>query len=314
MTIDAEFNMTMKYVHVLTINLLLGITFLGLSSTALAAEILLRAPTEINAISYIAIVGEIKAGDAKQFEEILQKASPLIVVNLYSPGGDLIEAMNIAALVREKFLITSAPDSLSCRTIQLDFPGWDWWPKNQPKELACTCNSACMAIWVAGVHRGGGSTYDVLENFDSREAGIGIHRPYFDKNYFSSLPADEAETEYRRLTDLYFKFLAEMGTPESIIEETLAIPSDEIRFLQEAELERIRGYIPAIDEWLKAHCEVFSTEESNELFDLWEKGRNRELSNAERFYVEHLETKEEASRKCIRGLLIKEQRARLNVQ
>jgi len=121
------------------------------------------------------------------------------MVHLDSNGGDGLEAMKIGRLIRKLHLSTSAPltwgdDTLVC-------PNYIEKKKNAPD--ACVCYSSCFLIWAGGVSRHGNS--------------ISVHRPYFSKEYFKGLSAEEAKKKYRDLSNGVKNYLIDMDIPIQVI-------------------------------------------------------------------------------------------------
>lgn len=104
----------------------------------------------------------------------------------------------------------------------------------------CACNSACFFI-IAGA----------VERLSSNSTGV--HRPYFDKNYFESLSPSQARIEYERMKSYATKYLREMNIPESIIDLIFSVSSNDIRDLTHAEDMLIRK-LPWIEETYLARC------------------------------------------------------------
>lgn len=252
-----------------------------LSQSAQAADIIVEPTFTPRENTRIAIVGTIETGDAKKFRGVLQKSYPQIIVDILSPGGDLLEAMKIGEMIRENFIMTWGPESLQCVSLQLDeAPGpmpdmRAWWPSHVPKSTACSCYSACFLIWSSGVIRYGGvNAFGALARYQPNlgnrpeETYFGIHRPRFNPEYFSGLSARDAEEKYDNLVASLLQFLGDMNVPRNIRERMLAVPSDDLYFLSSVELKSLQGPIPAVDEWLRSKCAHLSKRERDDFFDL----------------------------------------------
>ena len=171
----------------------------------------------------ILIEGTIKKGDLAAFKHAVDSISqttvfkingvPLITIDLDSPGGDVMEAIEIGRIIRSRFLTTGAV-------------------KQQ-------CSSACVFILIAGVMRA-----------VSDAARIGLHRPYFDPAYFSSLSAEQARSKYNELVEQLRRYFFEMGGDERAFRILMRTPSDKIYFVNEREIEafEFRGNDPAWQE------------------------------------------------------------------
>ena len=133
--------------------------------------------------------GEIVSGDYEKFLYTAKSAGALPDwVFLNSNGGDIIDAMKLGELFRKSLITTNA---------------------------RVQCDSACFIMWVGGVQR-----------FTSDP--IGMHRPFYDRKYFSELSADVAETEYKKLQTLTEKYLQRMDVPQHVIDTMITVDSSEM--------------------------------------------------------------------------------------
>lgn len=161
--------------------------------------------------------GEIVPGD---LEKIVEAVSPPGSFPKYftidSTGGDVVEAMRIGHFIRE-----TASGTLVTKT----------------------CASACVFILVAGVSK------TVLAS-----SAIGLHRPYFKPETYSSLSLNEVVDGYEKVRDITRKYLTDMEVPTSYIEKMFSIASDDVYFLSEAEKNRLVISPSAYSEWIQAKC------------------------------------------------------------
>ena len=224
----------------------------------------------------ILIKGDIQIGDSQKFlktmQEIKQQNCTIGIVSIISNGGDVIEAIDIGSNIRKNLITTQAPSdghfsdgsSLppSCRSISnSNFSEMDKWEKMPPQDYPCDCNSACFLIWAAGVVRIGTS--------------LGLHRPYFSKEYFQGLPAAEVEEKYKKLSSLVRTYLSSMDIPNDIIDEMFSHSSEDIYYLYlrgtEGNMQQfIKGlrYSPFFQELLIAKCPRLTDEEMKVFQDL----------------------------------------------
>lgn len=174
--------------------------------------------------------GKIVEGDAEKFkDELLKWENPPTVFYINSPGGNVLEAFAIGEFVRSS-----------------QIPVWS----------GGLCASACVYIFVAGVERW----------VSLPEGKIGLHRPYFDKSYFSNLNQIEAESEYNDLLRLSKAYLRRMGVSDEIINRIHKTSSGELDFLSQKEAKDVFGLsLPFYDEWLAAKCGRDSAEDSRVL-------------------------------------------------
>jgi hypothetical protein len=139
-------------------------------------------------------------------------------VELDSVGGDISEAEAIGRTIRAHFLYTFVGDGK-------------------------VCASACVLILAAGVDR------VVLPG-----ARIGVHRPYFDPNYFGGLSAQEARNKYDALRGAVKSYLAEIAASDDLFREMDRVESSSVRFLSDREILRLglAGEDPAWEELTEA--------------------------------------------------------------
>ena len=184
----------------------------------------------------ILIEGEIQPGDYLKFFESILIANPWVyTVEIFSPGGDLTEAMLIGRAIRKLRLKTEVPSKRDAEAIEFYRNIRAVSPEN------VTCASACFYIFVGGIHRFGGV--------------LGIHRPYVYHEQLRSMSGGEADMAFqaiRRDSDAYLK---EMGVPESIIEIVNSTGSHDIHWISGAEKDQhFSGLIPEYQEWVNARC------------------------------------------------------------
>lgn len=201
------------------------------------------------------IKGEIVRGDYDRLQSLVQKRNAFpLNMRIASPGGDVVEAIRIGRLARKALL--------------------DVYPEIQ------RCNSACALIVFA-------SAVNPDDDF-----GIGLHRPYYEKNYFAGLSFDQAQVKHKALDQSVRDYLKEMDVPTAIIDKMMAVSSDEVFYLNRRRYREEQGVRPpAVDEWLKARCGSIP---ANELEDQKDLGHlswldNFYKPNIDREYLEQLE-------------------------
>jgi len=84
---------------------------------------------------------------------------------------------------------------------------------------------------------------------------MGVHRPYYVKEYFSTLSSSEASKAYIALEKEVRSYLSEMGAPQSIIDRMFNRASNQIDLIPDNEF---RNYYKSeesfLEEWLIAKC------------------------------------------------------------
>ena len=177
--------------------------------------------------------GEIVHGDAEKFVTSLLK-SQVMAASLYvsSSGGDLVEALRIADIVKGlRFQVFVAKGK--------------------------TCISSCFFIWLAGASRytGYGLVNDdgILAPQARRERAfgvIGIHRPYL-KNPLGTPDATARQEEGMRKVRNY---LVSVGLAQYLIDEMMSRPSNDVYWLRAKDIESIGEHPPGIEETLITKC------------------------------------------------------------
>lgn len=179
----------------------------------------------------ITIEGPIEIGDFDRFVTQIfqsnQKGGPGPVY-LASPGGNFVEAMRIGHLIRELKLTVFAPEVK-------DHP----WSRLKRLENNL-CASSCFFIYAAGVQRFGKI--------------LGVHRPYLSKKDYEDLTLDAAANTHSNIQDISSAYLRTMGVPSSISEKIMAVSSEQIKWLTNAEVDELYGLISEYQEWFKARC------------------------------------------------------------
>jgi hypothetical protein len=165
--------------------------------------------------------GEIHSGDYERFIEFMSKDmlkyadSPKLMV-LASNGGDLVEALKIAELLKQMFFNVYVLDA--------------------------KCASACFFLYLSGTYR------------YARPGLLGIHRAYFDPRYFAGLSASEAQKRQAALTQATRNVLDESGVPQYLIEKMNQTSSAQVYWLDDEDLDRIGSRPAWYEELMIAKC------------------------------------------------------------
>ena len=195
-------------------------------------------------INRLKIEGEIVPGDYDRLIEIIKYiGQPPINYILNSRGGDVMEAIKIGTMIRDTYTPVSVPDN-------------------------AVCASACFFILVGSPNR---SIWYATH--------IGIHRPYFNKLYFSSLSASEAENKYRKLQATVKNYLLNMGVPQSFTDMMYTISSDDVNWISAANFEEKIGKMsPFYEELLISKCGHELTDDEFEILTNKDKKYSEKLS------------------------------------
>ena len=147
------------------------------------------------------------------------KSSKYVVIELASPGGDVIAAIEIGRIFRQHLFWTQVVD------------------------FGSGCYSACVLLLAGGAVRTA-----------IAESKVGIHRPRFDAAYFANLDADTARKRYASMAASVRSYLEEMGISPRLFDMMMQVSSSSVRFLTQQELEEtgLDGTDPAYEEWVNA--------------------------------------------------------------
>lgn len=204
--------------------LIFALLTLCLSGSACAADI-----HWIPLSSILKVEGEIVKGDQAELINAIQHyyIPPRLPseIQITSPGGDVIEALKIAAFVKKSFVTVTPQDQ---------------------------CNSACFFIVAAAAKR------KILTD-------IGVHRPSYDKSYFAGLDLLAAQQRYQQLNKDILDFLHGNRVPDSVIQKMMNTPSSELSYIKPSEFVSLMGDgSPAYLEWLDAKCGSLDPDEEDD--------------------------------------------------
>lgn len=224
-------------------------TLLCTGSAVGAAEIKFRdVDLGSYAIRWISVEGEIESGDFIKLSAAFDTKHLVTMIDFWSPGGDVDEAIKIAELMNDKLPLVNGPSD-DCRErsdlSQRNFP-------RNPKN--CVCYSACAIIWLTAAKRHFGQN-------------VGVHRARFKSEYFAGLSAAEAEKKYRYLLNQLTVFLTAHDVPQVIVEKMNTTPSNDIYVLSADDIEQVGETRPFLAELLQARCNEF-IEVANEIRSL----------------------------------------------
>ena len=151
-----------------------------------------------------AAVARIDAQNGNRINDI-----PFVTVELDSPGGDVVEAVEIGRAIHQRFMMT------------LVRPGHE-------------CVSACVFILVAGaVHT------------PADDASIGLHRPLLVS--WRNMTSTEAHARYDDLMRYLHDYFLRLGVSEAVWSMMMRTDSDDMRYFGPRELDQLglRGEDPA---------------------------------------------------------------------
>jgi hypothetical protein len=198
------------------------------------------------------ITGAIDEADVSHFKEIVSPLTSLdgieILVEVNSPGGKVIPAMEIGNIIRDNWLWTSLVI-------------------NDPTAV---CYSSCVLIFAAGAVR-----------IQPDLPAIGIHRPFFEAELFAGLDKTEAKQKYDALLSNVRLYLGKMGMAPELYQAMIQVPSNELRNLTAAEIRNwnISGDDPAYTEYRRAQNVAKYGQAKMHEFDDWRKSIDSCMEN-----------------------------------
>lgn len=209
----------------------LFISLLWITSVSLAADI--SVVNDENERYEILLEGEIVKGDYDKFLSLVKdKGMFPAELHLKSNGGDALEAIKLGKLINKSFIKTYI-------------------------RLGDNCHSSCFILWAGGTIR-------YVSSLPPLMSKVGIHRPKYSEQYFSSLSISEARSKYDEMEIMVQKYLTDMRIPQSIIEGMLRTPSDRVKLLSSEDINKLNGQDPTSYEWLVAKCGNLTKSEMND--------------------------------------------------
>jgi hypothetical protein len=189
------------------------------------------------------IKGPIIAGDFDRVYELVRASGgKLSDFRLNSPGGSVIEAIQIGRLFRQRLVSVVAPvDERGTQSLV-----GDWF--NAEMRLcqgsSCVCASACALIWLGGV---------------SRVGNVGLHRVSTIDPSFRLLPPHEASALYRQWLTATKEYMIEMEAPSVVIDTMIQTSSADMVFVSHEKYGLEAP--PSIAEWVKSSCGAVTVED-----------------------------------------------------
>lgn len=193
----------------------------------------------------IVMTGPIVVGDAKKLQSKFPKHAAVVEIFLASPGGDVEEALKMAALIDRSFVTVIAPQKHK-ETVGSNGVGKSESDsrcrEHQIRVADCSCASACALIWIVAKTRADG---DVL-----------IHRPHFEQQSFSKMSNSEAIRAYTEMEKNLRQFLLASAIPNALVDKIFSVPSSSAKYLTKDEistLPRNSGF----EELMYSRCRTF---------------------------------------------------------
>jgi hypothetical protein len=243
----------------------------------------------------IHLEGTIVSGDYEKLKSIALhldgRSNPFpITLNLFSPGGEVTEAIKMGRLVRSLRWQTRAPNGETGQdTKKLQMQSL----KNP--EVNYMCASSCFLIFVAGIERsvGGYRSY-------TGSPVLGIHRPYLSETELKAISSKDAITTSSKVRTVVENYLREMSVPSKYANMMFSIPKDQIQWLTPSDVHSdLAGFIPELKDWVDARCDS-RTDIEKHLSQTLEANVKREkmLSPEDKILWDKLADKDNERRQC----------------
>ena len=209
-----------------------------LSLSAHGADIWTESASTSSPAVNVFFEGKVVAGDYVRLRTLLKEQGPKVErVYLFSPGGDLGQALQISELIKRLQLRTSGPAVWYDDTVR-PVPECRAGRPRDPRN--CMCASSCFVIWAAGGERD--------------RSVLAVHRPAFEPEAFGALPLSEAEARYEKLLSRMGEYIDSLRVPADLKEKMLSTPARDA-YIFESPDEMI-GLAPAFDEWIAAMQDI----------------------------------------------------------
>lgn len=192
----------------------------------------------------ITMTGEITPGDAERLASIFMAVKP--IANYYpypnslyinSPGGDVSEAIRIAELVKTLGIsVATVPDGRG------------------------VCASSCFLIYVAAIKRNA-TGIDILLTSGAKGnlSPLGVHRPFFRAPVAGPTGSQQQE---QLMADMR-AYLVKAGVSHDIIDKMMSHASNDIYWLNAADVRALGPFSPGVEEQLISECGYNAKRESN---------------------------------------------------
>jgi hypothetical protein len=229
---------------------------------------------------FVEIKGAVESGDLNKIQIaasqlLISKSEPAalrrpLTFHINTSGGDALEAMKIGGFFREILAAAQSYGRMiyaigSKEEAQLSSrkdPDYVFIPataKIQEDNIVRNYSAGVLMFYgaVKRAHR---------DNTDQRGYPktlripvMGVHRPYFSKDYFSGLTPSQADVAYQQLETAVRSYLSRMGAPQVLADRMFTRPSTEIELIPDDEFRKFyKSEESFLQEWLIARCGVAS--------------------------------------------------------
>ncbi|MBX2878312.1 MAG: hypothetical protein KTR32_00190 [Granulosicoccus sp.] len=219
---------------------LLVTSLLGLS-TASGVEILIpSSDTESESLETSwTLRGEIEKGDFDKLISAIRRAGRIpSSIALDSEGGDVNEAINLGHFFRKALIGYRGVDG----------------PDGKPMQSECS--SACALIYFGAARK---------LTQDNSLTRIGLHRPYFVREYLVNLTPEQASSQYQLAENTIREYLQEMHVPDAVADVMFETEASSMSYFNDHELSEWIAEKSDYRLWLAANCIELQDKERQDL-------------------------------------------------
>lgn len=168
--------------------------------------------------------GEIEPGDARRFAQFVLAGRDRFIehggrVVFVIDGGDVPEALRIGELLREALVEAWLPDAASSR-----------------------CVSSCFFMYAHSASR------------SAVADSVGLHRPYYDPDALAKASPAAVRASYENLAAQLRTRMEQLSVPVALVERMFGLPSGEVYWLSQQDLEALGRRQVWFDDFLAARC------------------------------------------------------------
>ena len=199
---------------------------------------------QMDDIGTVVFSGEIQSGDAERIAAALIAIKPAFKdvyvlphsLEINSKGGDVKEALKVAALVKATFLHV-----------------------NVISRGRGVCASSCFFVFLAGQKRVASGIDTIAQEGAARTLGpLGIHRPYYRAPEGGPASAKKQEDTMREVAT----YLQSERVAQYLIDEMMAHASNNIYWLTSRDLKSLGSYQAGVEEEIISKCGYDSQREA----------------------------------------------------
>lgn len=210
---------------------IISLVFLLCGNVAYGAQFNLDCPQLFGGQSCtLYLYGSIEKGDSAALREILRRPEHKNLyksgqLDLDSPGGDVHEAIKMVEIMKE-------------------------WIGTASVSPGSVCASACFIIWI------GSPVHILVKNVIKPDAvgKIGLHRPYLGSDYYKHGGVESTSRRQSQVMIELRNFFQGENLSNRLIDVMMRRASNDIYWLNSADIEEIGAHSPYWEEMTIRHC------------------------------------------------------------